>query len=59
MRRVLFMALCLLAISRLLKKAHLRRWRARAALRRTSKYASRLASRAALHLDLFEQPGRE
>ena len=29
--------------SRLLKKAHLRRWRARAALRRTRKYASHLA----------------
>jgi hypothetical protein len=42
-------------ISRLLKKAHLPRWRARAALRRTRKYASR----AALHLDLFEQPGRK
>ena len=28
---------------RLLKKAHLPRWRARAALRRTHKYASRLA----------------
>jgi len=39
--------------NRLLKKAHLRRWRARAALRRTRRYASRLASRAALHLDLL------
>jgi hypothetical protein len=44
--------------SRLLKKAHLRRWRAPATLRRTRKYASRLGSRAALHLDLFEQPGK-
>jgi SAM-dependent methyltransferase len=51
---------------RLLKKAHLRgpilrtgTPRARAALRRTRKYASHLASRAALHLDLFEQPGRK
>jgi hypothetical protein len=52
--------------SRLLKKAHLRRWRARAALRRTDQV--RLAPapilrmgtrRAALHLDLFEQPGQK
>jgi hypothetical protein len=52
------------AHTRLLKKAHLRRWRARAALRRTDQV--RLAPapilrmgtrRAALHLDLFEQPG--
>ena len=45
--------------NRLLKKAHLRRWRACAALRRTRKYASHPASCAALHLDLFEQPGRK
>jgi hypothetical protein len=51
--------------SRLLKKAHLRRPtcggypRAPATLRRTRKYASRLGSRTALHLDLFEQPGRK
>jgi uncharacterized protein len=45
--------------SRLLKKTHLLRWRARVALRRTIKYASRLASLAALHLGLFEQPERE
>ncbi len=57
--------------SRLLKKAHLQRWRAPATLRRTRQYASRLGSRAALpfdgltvpsevegHLDLFEQPGQ-
>ena len=50
---------CISCASRLLKKAHLPRWRARAGLRRTRKYASRLASRAALHLDLFEQPGRK
>src|SRR5574337_1899753 len=52
--------------SRLLKKIHLRRWRARAALQRTDQV--RLAPapilrmgtrRAALHLDLFEQPGRK
>jgi hypothetical protein len=40
----------------LLKKAHLRRWLTRAALRRTRKYASHVASLAALHLALFEQP---
>jgi len=58
-------------IIRLLKKAHLRRPtcggypRAPATLRRTRKYASRLGGYpsmrmgdAALHLDLFEQPGR-
>jgi len=39
-----------------LKKAHLRRWLTRAALRRTREYASDLASLAALHLALFEQP---
>jgi hypothetical protein len=51
---------------RLLKKAHLLRWRARAALRRTNKYVSRLAGYpsermgdAALHLDLFEQPAEK
>ena len=52
--------------SRLLKKAHLRCWRARAALRRTDQV--RLAPapilrmgtrRAALHLDLFKQPGQK
>jgi hypothetical protein len=37
--------------------AHLLRWRAPAVLRRTRKYASHLASRAALHLDPFERPG--
>jgi hypothetical protein len=46
-------------VSRLLKKTHLRRWLARAALRRTGKYASLLASLAALHLGLFEQPERK
>jgi hypothetical protein len=52
--------------SRLLKKAHLLRWRARAALRGT--VSVRLAPapilrmgtrRAALYLDLFEQPGKK
>ena len=42
--------------SRLLKKAHLRRWRARALPAAYPEYASFGASRAALHLDLFEQP---
>jgi hypothetical protein len=44
---------------RLLKKAHLRRWRARALPAAYPVYASVGASRAALHLDLFEQPGYE
>jgi len=44
---------------RLLKKTHLLRWRAPATLRRTRQYASRRGSRAALHLDLFEPPGRK
>jgi len=42
--------------SRPLKKAHLRRWRARALAAAYPEYASLGASRAALHLDLFEQP---
>jgi len=45
--------------SRLLKKAICGVGALRAALRRTRRYASRLASRAALHLDLFEQPERK
>jgi hypothetical protein len=50
---------------RLLKKAHLRRWRARALAAAYAEYASdppsvgTPASPAALHLDLFEQPGRK
>jgi hypothetical protein len=49
--------------SRLLKKAHLLRWHARALAAAYLKYAwTHLRwvprpSRAALHLDLFEQPG--
>jgi hypothetical protein len=43
-------------LGRLLKKAHLRRWRARALPAAYPAYASVGASRAALHLDLFEQP---
>jgi hypothetical protein len=42
--------------SRLLKKAHLRRWRAWALVAAYRKYASLGPSRSALHLDLFEQP---
>jgi hypothetical protein len=42
--------------SRLLKKAHLRRWPARALAAAYLEYASLGPSRAALHLDLFEQP---
>jgi hypothetical protein len=41
---------------RLLKKAHLRRWRARALAAAYLQYASLGPSLAALHLDLFEQP---
>ena len=44
---------------RLLKKAHLRRWRARALAAAYPEYASLGPSRAALHLDLFEQPAEE
>ena len=39
-----------------MKKAHLRRWLGRAALRRTTAYASAVPTFAALHLDLFDQP---
>jgi hypothetical protein len=45
--------------SRLLKKAHLRRWHAGALAAAYRKYASLGPARAALHLDLFEQPGRK
>jgi hypothetical protein len=44
---------------RLLKKAHLRRWRARALVAAYLEYASLGASLAALHLSHFEQPGKE
>ena len=44
---------------RLLKKAHLRRWRAWALVAAYRKYASLGPSRAALHLDLFEQPAEK
>ena len=42
--------------SRLLKKAHLLRWRAWALVAAYRKYASLGPSRSALHLGLFEQP---
>ena len=44
---------------RLLKKAHLLRWPARALAAAYLEYASLGPSRAALHPDLFEQPGRK
>ncbi len=44
--------------SRLPKRAHLRRWRARALAATYPEYASLGTSRAALHLDPFGQPGR-
>jgi hypothetical protein len=47
------------APSRLLKRAHLRRWHAGALIAAYRKYASLGPARAALHLDLFEQPDRE
>ncbi len=43
-------------LSRLLKKAHLLRWPARALAAAYLEYASLGPSRAVLHLDLFEQP---
>jgi len=45
------------SLGRLLKKAHLRRWPARALVAAYLKYASLGPARAALHLDFFEQPG--
>ena len=42
-----------------MKKAHLPRWLGRAALRRTTEYASGVPTFAALHLDLFAQPARD
>ena len=45
-------------VSRLLKKAHLPRWRACALAAAYPMYASLGASHAALHVDLFEQPGQ-
>ena len=45
--------------SSLLKKAHLRRWLTRALVAAYRKYASLGPLRTALHLDLFEQPGKK
>jgi len=47
------------ARSRLLKKAHLRRWCAWALAAAYAEYASLGPSRAALHLDFFEQPAED
>ena len=44
---------------RLLKKAHLLRWNARALAATYLQYVSLGPPRSALHLDLFEQPGRK
>ena len=44
---------------RLLKKAHLLRWHTRALAAAYLEYASLGPSRAALHPDLFKQPGRK
>src|SRR6266508_1409058 len=46
----------LIVPSRLLKKAHLRRWRPRPHAQRTGSTPRVRPSGAALHLDLFEQP---
>src|SRR5512134_3764886 len=45
--------------SRLLKKAHLLRWLTRALVAAYLEYASLGPACAALHLDLFEQPGHK
>jgi hypothetical protein len=45
--------------SRLLRKTHLRRWRARALAAAYADCASLGTWRAALHLGLLEQPGQE
>jgi hypothetical protein len=44
--------------SRLLKNVHLLRFPHPSSLRRTTKYASLLRISGALHLDIFDQPGR-
>jgi len=44
--------------NRLLKNAHLRRFPHPSSLRRTAKYASFLRISGALHLSIFEQPGK-
>jgi len=44
--------------NRLLKNAHLRRFPLPSSLRRTLKYASLLRISGALHLCIFDQPGK-
>src|SRR5512139_3159452 len=46
-------------ISRLLKNGHLLRFPHPSSLQRTAKYASLLRISGALHLALFEQPGKD
>ena len=48
-----------MSISRLLKNGHLLRFPHPSALRRTAQYASLLRISGALHLALFEQPGKD
>jgi hypothetical protein len=43
----------------LLKNGHLRRFPHPSSLRRTAKYTSFLRISGALHLTIFEQPGKE
>jgi len=45
-------------LHRLLKNTHLRRFLHPSSLRRTTKYASLLRISGALHLGIFDQPGR-
>jgi hypothetical protein len=45
--------------NRLLKKSHLLRFPHPSSLQRTAKYASLLGISGALHLALFEQPGKD
>jgi hypothetical protein len=45
-------------LARLLKNAHLRRSPHPSSLRRTTKYASLLRISVALHLGIFEPPGK-
>ncbi len=47
------------SISRLLKNVHLRRFPHPSSLQRTLKYASLLRISGALHLGIFEQPGKD
>jgi hypothetical protein len=47
-----------MSFDRLLKNGHLLRFPYPSSLRRTAKYASLLGISGALHLALFEQPGK-